>query len=188
MTSRDRQEIPQEETMNRDIFICSGRVRSLTSAFALAVLAWAAAPVAAEETDVAQGQRIWADKAQCVECHGWAGDGKRSTLHSSGQALSLRLTKLSRDQIRMTIECGRPGTPMPHFDRFAYTDKRCYDMTAEDMGDAVPDRGAVTLQNYEIDAVADYVATKIKDAGPITRAQCLEFFKSGAGTRCDSYP
>ena len=45
----------------------------------------------------------------------------------------------------MTIQCGRPGTPMPHFDRFAYTDKRCYDMTAKDLGDSVPDRAAVTL-------------------------------------------
>ena len=24
---------------------------------------------------------------------------------------------------------------MPYFDRFAYTDKRCYDMTAADLGD-----------------------------------------------------
>ena len=82
---------------------------------------------------------------------------------------SLRTTQLTRDQIRMTIQCGRPGTPMPHFDRFAYTDKRCYDMTAQDLGDSVPDRAAVTLQSYEIDALADYIAAKIKGAGPITQ-------------------
>jgi len=77
---------------------------------------------------------------------------------------------------------------MPHFDRFAYTDKRCYDMTAEDLGDQVPDRGTVTLQTYEIDAVADYVAYKVKGTGPITRTECSEFFSGGADARCAQYP
>ena len=76
---------------------------------------------------------------------------------------------------------------MPHFDRFAYTDKRCYDMTADDLGNLEPIRAATTLQTYEIDAVADYVATKIKGAGPVTRAQCVEFFGE-AGAECAKYP
>jgi len=109
-------------------------------------------------------------------------------LHSPGQAPSLRTTQLDRDQIRMTIQCGRPGTPMPHFDRFAYTDKRCYDATAADLGDNVPDRAMVTLQPYEIDALADYVATLIKGAGPVTKKECLAFFGENAGSRCDMYP
>ena len=75
---------------------------------------------------------------------------------------------------------------MPHFDRFAYTDKRCYDMTAEDLGDLEPIRAPTTLQSYEIDAVADYVATKIQGAGPVTRAQCIEFFGEAAA-ECDKY-
>jgi hypothetical protein len=77
---------------------------------------------------------------------------------------------------------------MPHFDRFAYTDKRCYGMTAEELGDNTPDRAAVTLQSYEIDAVADYVATKIKGAGPITRQECMDFFGKGAEAHCSAYP
>jgi mono/diheme cytochrome c family protein len=148
----------------------------------------AARPAVAQSSDVEEGRRIWAEKAQCVQCHGWAGDGARSSLHSPGKAPSLRLTQLTRDEIRTTIQCGRPGTPMPHFDRFAYTDKRCYDMTAEDLGSNAPDRGAVTLQTYEIDAVTDYIAAKIKGAGPVTRGECLEFFKAGAGSNCDMYP
>ena len=137
--------------------------------------------------DVAKGQSIWAEKAGCPQCHGWAGDGARG-FHSEGLAPSLRLTELNRDQIRTTIQCGRPATPMPHFDRFAYTDKRCYDMTAEDLGDNVPNRSATTLQPYEVDALADYVATKIKGAGPVSRAACLDYFGKAAGSRCDSYP
>jgi Spy/CpxP family protein refolding chaperone len=166
-------------------------VRSKTAAFAaivaLAVIAGLARPAVARENEVADGQRIWSGKAECPQCHGWAGDGNGG-LHSAGLAASLRTTQLTRDQIRMTIQCGRPGTPMPHFDRFAYTDKRCYDMTAKDLGDSVPDRAAVTLQLYEIDALADYIAAKIKGAGPITRGQCIEFFGANAGTHCDAYP
>ncbi len=166
--------------------------RSKTAGFAaivaLAVVAGLAGRAAAgDSSSVADGQRIWSEKAQCPQCHGWAGDGNGG-LHSSGLAASLRATQLTRDQIRMVIQCGRPGTPMPHFDRFAYTDKRCYDMTAEDLGDDVPVRAEDTLQLYEIDALADYIATKIKGAGPITRGECVDFFKASAGDRCDAYP
>ena len=84
-----------------------------------------------------EGQRIWRRKARCPQCHGWAGDGKGG-LHSAGLAASLRgdTTKPRSDPDDDTV---RPaGTPMPHFDRFAYTDKRCYDMTAEDLGEQCP--------------------------------------------------
>ena len=159
----------------------------LAAIVTVTIVAGLAPPVVAQESHIAEGQRIWSQKAECPQCHGWAGDGNGG-LHSAGLAASLRGTKLTRDQIRMTIQCGRPGTPMPHFDRFAYTDKRCYDMTAKDLGDSVPDRAAVTLQSYEIDALADYIAAKIKGAGPITRSQCIDFFGANAGTHCDAYP
>src|SRR6516225_11363321 len=130
------------------------------SVIALAALIAVGVAMAAAAQDVADGERIWKSKAGCPQCHGWAGDGLASGFHSPG-GLPLRKTQLTRDQIRMTIQCGRPGTPMPHFDRFAYTDKRCYGMTAQDLGHKVPDRAATTLQPFEIDAVADYVATKV---------------------------
>ena len=162
-----------------------GSLVFLTAVIGTAVfLAWALAAVA---QDVEDGQRIWKEKAGCPLCHGWAGDGLASGFHNQG-GLPLRKTQLTRDQIRMTIRCGRPGTVMPHFDRFAYTDKRCYGMTAQDLGDKVPDRAATTLQPWEIDAVADYVATKVKWAGPVTRAQCLAFFGGGSEAECAKYP
>jgi hypothetical protein len=155
----------------------------VTAVMLTAFLATAPAAVA---QDVASGERIWKSKAGCPQCHGWAGDGLASGFHNQG-APSLRETQLTRDQIRETIQCGRPGTQMPHFDRFAYTDKRCYDMTAADLGDLEPIRAATTLQPFEIDAAADYVATKVKGAGPVTRAQCVEFFGQ-TGAVCDKYP
>jgi hypothetical protein len=109
---------------------------------------------------VGAGRTIWSAKAGCSDCHGWSGNGFSSAFHAEGRAPSLRETQLTRDQIRETIQCGRPGTPMPHFDRFAYTDKRCYDMTAEELGDRKPNRAPTTLQSYEIDALADYVAPR----------------------------
>jgi mono/diheme cytochrome c family protein len=160
------------------------------SRFGAAMAAVAMATILAASAvadDAASGLRIWRSKAGCPTCHGWSGDGFPSGFHSEGNAPSLRETQLTRDQIRETIQCGRPGTPMPHFDRFAYTDKRCYDMTAEDLGNLEPIRAPTTLQSYEIDAVADYVASQIKGAGAVTRAQCVEFFGE-AGSYCDKYP
>jgi len=147
------------------------------------LLAWAAVAVA---QDVQEGQRIWTDKAGCPQCHGWAGDGLVSGFESPA-GLPLRKTQLTRDQIRMTIQCGRPGTPMPHFDRLAYTDKRCYGMIAQDLGNKVPNRADTTLQPFQIDAVADYVAAKLKGAGPVTRAECAAYFDS-TGAQCAKYP
>jgi mono/diheme cytochrome c family protein len=177
--------------MNRDRSFCLANVPIRSGAatlLALSVIVRFAAPTIAQQDNVGEGQRIWAEKGQCQECHGWAGNGERSTLHAEGKAPSLRLTQLTRDQIRTTIQCGRPGTAMPHFDRFAYTDKRCYDMTAAELGDAVPNRAAATLQPYEIDALADFIEVKVKGAGPVTRSQCAAFFKENAGIRCERYP
>ena len=117
-----------------------GARTALSAAAAVVLAAFALAPTGAlAEDSVAWGQKIWQDKAGCNYCHGWAGDGVGG-FHHPGRPPSLRATELTRDQIRVTIQCGRPGTSMPHFDRFAYTDKRCYDMTAADLGDQMPDR------------------------------------------------
>ena len=85
-----------------------------------AVLAWA--PIAQAE-DAAKGRAIW-EKGECSVCHGWSGDGVGTADHG---APSLRLRHLSHAKIREIIQCGR-GADMPYFDRFAYTDKRCYGM------------------------------------------------------------
>lgn len=167
---------------------CKSMIATVVTIGALAIAVCIATPargLAAD--DVSEGKQIYTEKAECPQCHGWAGDGQGS-FHSAGKAPSLRETQLTRDQIRMTIKCGRPGTAMPHFDRFAYTDKRCYDMTAADLGASVPTAGTPPLQTYEIDALADYIATKMKGAGPVTRQECLAYFKSQTAVGCDIYP
>ena len=56
-------------------------------------------------------------KGNCMGCHKWHGDGGPGY---GGAALSLRETGLDREQLITIIECGRPGTNMPFFDKKAY--------------------------------------------------------------------
>ena len=138
-----------------------GARMALSAAAAVVLAAFALAPTGALAEDrVAWGQKIWHDKAGC-RLLPWLGRRRSRRLSPSGPTRRRSAPRqLTRDQIRETIQCGRPGTSMPHFDRFAYTDKRCYDMTAADLGDQMPNRSQVTLQRDEIDALADYVATR----------------------------
>ncbi len=165
------------------------RLAAPAAMLALAVaLTVPSASARADSGNVAWGKRIWHNKAECNFCHGWAGDGNGG-FHHPGRPPSLRATQLTRDQIRMLIQCGRPGTPMPYFDRFAYTDKRCYGMTEADLvkRNMMPDRAKTTLQADEIAALADYVATKLKGAGPVTHAECVDYYDAKT-SRCDIYP
>ncbi len=138
------------------------------------------------QDSVRRGQQLWSQKAGCPFCHGWAGDGHGDE-HADGAAANIRETILTRDQIQEVIKCGRPGSSMPRFDKFAYTDRRCFGMTAEELGKDVPSEPPAPLQIFEVDAIADYVAAKLKDAGPVTKEECLEFF-GGVGAACDKYP
>ena len=112
----------------------------------------------AQETSF--GQRLFQDKADCQFCHGIDGDG-RGDPRSPGQAANLHQTILNREQLIEVIACGRPGTEMPHFDRFAYEDKSCYGRTAAEFGSDTPhDPHSTSLTKREIEAVADYIITK----------------------------
>jgi hypothetical protein len=52
---------------------------------------------------------------------------------------------------------------MPHFDRFAYDDTKCYGMLRADVGkDIPPDPHSTPLAKREIEAVADFILAKFK--------------------------
>jgi mono/diheme cytochrome c family protein len=76
---------------------------------------------AARAQDVSFGQRLFRDKADCQFCHGIDGDG-RGDPRSPGRAANLHQTRLDREQLIEVIACGRPGTEMPQFDKYAYED------------------------------------------------------------------
>lgn len=155
---------------------------------ATAALAAAITAAAAQPTDPsAYGRRLYQDKAQCSFCHGWAADGAGEP-QSSGGAANLRQSFLNREQLIEVIACGRPGTPMPHYDELAYTDKRCYGVTEAELGGPVPALPpGSTLQKREIEAIADYLLAKAVGHGPVTREECEEMFGEHARS-CAAYP
>jgi mono/diheme cytochrome c family protein len=133
-----------------------------------------------DPTDV--GKAVF-KRANCIGCHKWHGNGGGGY---GGDALSLRKTELSRQQIVETVGCGRPGTGMPFFVRGAYDAIKCHDMTRQDAGDHMPPEATVFLRASEIEAVADYVLAHIKGKSEPDYAQCITFF--GEGSRvCNLY-
>jgi len=139
-------------------------------------VAWAQA---ADPSDIAEGGRLFRQKANCQACHGWAGDGRKMDAQMPDGA-NLRETTLDRQNLIMIIKCGRPGTGMPPFDRFAYSDGRCYGLKQADLkasGQRMPDPPA-TLQVREVEAIADFLTAKVVKQGPMDHAKCIEFWGS----------
>ncbi len=140
----------------------------------LSVAALAQTP---DADDIAAGQKLFRAKANCQTCHGWAGDGAKMDSQMP-DAANLRETQLDRKQIVITIQCGRPGTGMPPYDRLAYSDGRCYGMKAADL-----DKAGMTLSDppahlaaREIELIADFLFAGIIGKGAMTRAKCAEYW------------
>jgi hypothetical protein len=132
-------------------------------------------------SDIADGMRLFQQKANCQACHGWAGDGRKTDSQMPDGA-NLRETKLNRAGLITVIKCGRLNSQMPAFDKFAYStgDKRCYGKTQADLkgyATRMPDPPA-TLQQREIDLIADFMMAKIVGKGPMDHAKCVEFWGS----------
>ena len=139
-------------------------------------------------SDVADGMRLYQQKGNCQACHGWAGDGRKTDSQMPDGA-NLRETKLNRAGLVMTIKCGRLNSQMPAFDKFAYSDGRCYGMKQADLKaypTRMPDPPA-TLQPREIELVADFLIAKIVGKGPMDRAKCIEFWGSETDA-CKEFP
>ena len=159
-------------------------IRPMAVAFALLALAGmpasAQAPSAEELRMIEFGKEIYKNKGHCQYCHKWDGSGDQGY---GGNALSLRSTKLTKEQFIEVIKCGRPLTGMPYHDQFAYTDKRCFDMTKEDLGKDMPAIGE-PLQAREIGGVVTYLFARVVNRGPATYEDCVDFW--GKDTRqCD---
>jgi hypothetical protein len=145
--------------------------------FAAVIRSKAQAP-APDPADLAEGMRLFQQKGDCRACHGWAADG-RKTDNQMPDGPSLREKKFTRNLLILTIKCGRPGTQMPAYDRFAYSDGRCYNMKEADLKTKYPIRmpdPPATLQQREIELIADFLMTKVVGQGPMDQAKCLEFW------------
>ena len=126
--------------------------------------------------DVEEGMNLYLHKGDCQACHGWAADGRKMDSQMPDGS-SLRDTRLDRARLVTTIKCGRPGTGMPAFDKFAYTDGRCYGMKQADLKAPMPDPPA-TFQPREVDLVVDFLLQKVVGKGAMDRAKCIEYWGS----------
>jgi len=141
-----------------------------------------------DAADVAEGMRLFQQKGDCQSCHGWAGDGRKTDSQMPDGA-NLRETKLSRAGLVLIIKCGRLNSQMPAFDKFAYSDGRCYGKTKADLKSyptRMPDPPA-TLQQREIELLADFLIAKIVGKGPMDHAKCVEFWGSETDV-CKEFP
>jgi hypothetical protein len=147
-----------------------------TLVIALAAIPAAQAPVT-DPADIAEGLRLYQQKGDCRACHGWAADGVKSD-NQMPDAPSLREKKYTRQLLILTIKCGRPNTQMPAFDKFAYSDGRCFNMKEADLqknSTRMPDPPA-TLQQREIELIADFLMAKVVGQGPLTHAKCVDLW------------
>jgi hypothetical protein len=133
----------------------------------------------ADPADLAAGMRIFHQQAHCQACHGWSGDGHKMDSQMPDGA-DLRASTLDRDALILTIKCGRPGTNMPAFDKFAYSDGRCYGLKQSDLKARQLDMfdPPATLAPNEIGYLADFLMTKVVGKGPLDHAKCVEFWGS----------
>ena len=167
----------------------NGKMSSIAALIAAAAVASAlSAPCAAlgqsavtsDPTDA--GKAVF-KRANCFGCHKWHGNGGGGY---GGDALSLRKTELTREQIIETVGCGRPGTGMPFSTRGAYDTIKCYDMNRQDAGGQMPPEANTFLRPNDIEAVADYVIAHIKGRGEPNYAECVNFFGDTSRV-CDIY-
>jgi hypothetical protein len=141
-----------------------------------------------DPSDIAEGMRLFQQKGNCQSCHGWAGDG-RNTDSQMPSGANLRETHLSRSGLLLTIKCGRLNAQMPAFDKFAYTDGRCYGKTKADLQaypTKMPDPPA-TLQPREIELIVDFLQAKVIGKGPMDHAKCVDFWGSETDA-CKEFP
>jgi hypothetical protein len=141
-----------------------------------------------DSADIAEGMRLFRQKGNCQACHGWAADGRKMD-NQMPDGSNLRETLLERNNLILTIKCGRPGRGMPAFDKFAYSDGRCYGMKQTDLksrGLSMPDPPA-TLQPREVELLADFLFAKIIGKGAMDRAKCIEYWGS-AVEACGEFP
>jgi cbb3-type cytochrome c oxidase subunit III len=140
---------------------------------------------APDPADAAEGMRLYLHKGDCQTCHGWAADGRKMDSQMPDSP-NLRESRLDRARLIMTIKCGRPGTGMPAFDKFAYSDGRCYGMKQADLKSKMADPAA-TFQQREIERVADFLMLKVVGKGPMDRAKCIEYWGSDVEA-CGEFP
>jgi mono/diheme cytochrome c family protein len=141
-----------------------------------------------DPADIAAGMSLFRQKGGCQLCHGWAADGRKMD-NQMPDGANLRESTLDRQALILTIKCGRPGRSMPAFDKFAYSDGRCYglkqaDLKARNLPLTDP---PATLAPNEVELLADFLFAKVVGKGPMDHAKCIDYWGSDVEV-CNEFP
>ena len=135
--------------------------------------------------DPERGRAVYQKVGYCVNCHGWAGDGK-SGRNPRARAVeaNLRETGLDAQGLYDVIRCGLPGTQMPYHDGVSYKDGRCYDPLEADFEPGYgPIRGKTFREADMVNLVA-YIQTHIVGLGKPNYDECADYFDTSAEKSC----
>ncbi len=132
--------------------------------------------------------RLFRQKGGCQLCHGWAADGRKMD-NQMPDGANLRETTLDRQNLILTIKCGRPGRGMPAFDKFAYSDGRCYGLKKADLQtrNLPMEDPPATLAPNEVELLADFLTAKVIGKGPMDHAKSIEYWGSEVEA-CSEFP
>ena len=161
------------------------------AALMLALASLAASGGMAQESgettgDPERGRVVYRSVGYCVNCHGWAGDGKSGTNLQAPIGPNLRETAMDTAALIEVIGCGRPGTPMPYHDRAAYRDGGCFGMALEDFSPgSEPVRGK-TFSDRDVANVVAFLQSYVIGRGEPTFAECAEFYDNPSAAACSN--
>ena len=149
-------------------------------------------PVAAQEPnaeDVAEGMRIYRQKADCQACHGWAGDGRKMDTQMPDGA-NLRTTRLDasrrhrRDQVRQARQ-RHAGLRSARLQRRAL--QRHEAGGSEEAGHSICPIPRRRCSRARSRCWPTSCSTKVIGKGPMDRAKCIEFWGSDVDA-CAEFP
>lgn len=136
--------------------------------------------------DPERGKIVFRTVGGCVNCHGWAADGKTGVNLRAPTGANLRESTPDKDALTEVIKCGRPGTAMPYHDRAAYRDDRCYGLVVSDFAPGnEPIRGK-TIADKDVANLVAYLQADVIGLGKPTFAECADFFDNPAARACDN--
>ena len=134
--------------------------------------------------DPDRGRIVYQKVGYCVNCHGWAGDGKSGISFHSPAGANLRETKLDAEGLAEVIRCGIPGTEMPYHESGAYRDGRCYGLVLADFEEGtVPSRGKTFRDKPLADLIA-YLQAHMIGLGKPNYDECADYFGTSVDKAC----
>lgn len=160
-------------------------------AVSLALVALTAPAIRAQEAalppgDPQRGKIVFRTVGGCVNCHGWAADGKTGVNMRAPTGSNLRQSQMDLQAMIQVITCGLPGSAMPYHDKGAYRDDRCYGMVMSDFAPGSEPLRGKSLRAEDIASVAAYLQTRVIGLGEPTFAECTDFFDNPAAKACST--